>query len=341
MTQAQNLANLSQDYGVIPMSCRNYIVDGACEYVQGGATVLSGNTSAYTCNMMWLGGAGVNGAATINNQSARTNGLGGDSGTNGLYAHSQTTASTGSMATYDLPCMFQRVEFVNKLAGKSVTLSMKLLVASGSVTVPGVFCRQSMGTGGSPSPNTTLDKAVSWNVTTTQKKFSVRLDLPTVQALTLGTNNNDFTSFGVFFPPNWTGTMYVTEVQVEISRPNSSSDLNGAGGEPTAFEYRGWSAEYARIMRYYETGQQPFRYMDVYPAGGSAAYDSCRFMVPKRQPPALSVGNTWQYYSQGNNTPVPSVSFGSYVDMLGFNCSGMTNWRGWTGQGTWVADCRL
>lgn len=310
MTQAQTLANLSQDYGVIPMSNRNTIVDGAMEALQGSSTGITGNAPVYTCFVMYMGNAGTGGVATISVQSARINGLGGESGANNLYAHSQTTASTGAVATNDLPYIFTKTEYVNKLAGKSVTLSMKLMTNTGTCTIPSVYCRQNMGSGGTPSANVVLDKTVNWVVTPTQQKFSVRLDLPSVSGNTLGTNINDFTSFGIFFPAGWTGTVYVTEMQVEVSRPLSSSDLNGKGGEPTAFEYRGAQAELARVQRYFYSTTVN-QYQGNFPCGfynTTTGYGKMYLPAVMRATPAGSVSGSGTWYRIINNASVTSVA---------------------------------
>lgn len=323
-----------------PLANRNYIVDGACEYVIGGSSSLTAGFG-YTANVMYLGAAGTGGAATVANSTLRNQPNSAfDTGPNSYYSHTQTTASTGSFATGDLPAVGQRIEFVNKLAGKSVTLSAKLWVASGSITVPGIVCSQNMGTGGSPSAGVSLSKAVNWNVTTSPKKFSVRLDLPSVVGNTFGTNNNDFTVFGIFFPAGWTGTIAMTELQVELCSPRSSSDINGNGGAPTAFEYRGWQAEYARIQRYFETGTEPDFYQATGNSGISAAYGDVRFAVAKRSSPAMTFSG-WIYYSAGLNTSFTPGIHSAPTDKFSFTGTSLTNWNGWYPGGTWFADARL
>lgn len=325
----------------VPFANRNFIVDPAIESVSGAAVALT-PVAAYTQALMFLGNAGTGGAASATYAAMRANPslLQYLEAAGNAYTHTQTTASTGSTAAWDLPFMTQRVEWLQKLAGKSVTLSGKIWVASGAATIPAVACAQNFGTGGSPSPTVVNHKAVNWILGTLPKRFSVRLDMPSIVGKTLGTNNNDYNSFGFFFPAGWTGTIFVAEMQVELCSPLASNDTTGKGGAPTTFEYRGYQAELARVQRFYETGHQPLWYCDVIPAGGAAAYGGVRFQVPKRAVPAMSIDAQWQYYSLGNNTPF-TPTLGAYQDQMTFNGTQLTNWRGWTGQGSWFADARL
>lgn len=253
MSLAQRLARLSDMFGSanLPLANRNLFIDGALEQGTGGNPTLGSFTLS-----AWYGGPGTGGAGTGTSLDIRTNAWAKylEGGSTFAYVHHQTTASTGKFtdAVWSaLPYFMQRLERVQVLAGRSLTLSCKLW-ADAPVTTPGIVLDQSMGNGGSPSVVPTLRKAVAWPVTTTPKKFSVRLDLPSIQGLTFGTTGGtDFTQAGIYFPPAWTGTIYVAEMQLEYSSPFSSSDINGNGGAPTTFEYRGAQAELARLERMY------------------------------------------------------------------------------------------
>lgn len=296
----------------VPFANRNLIVDAAIESLSGGATPLT-NVTAYTQALMYLGNAGTGGVASATYASMRANPnlLQYLEAAGNAYTHTQTTASTGGVAAWDLPFMSQRVEWAQKLAGKSVTVSGKIWVASGAATIPGIACAQNFGTGGSPSATVVKHKAVNWILGNLPKRFSVRLDLPALPSnVAFGTNNNDYTSFGFFFPAGWTGTIFVSEMQVELSSPFSSSDINGKGGAPTAFEYRGYQAELARTNRFYQGYNLGNFYGYIPFSGDPNSRWALPLIVPMRTIPATawvdagtagsagSVGastNMWQY----------------------------------------------
>lgn len=289
----QLLARLSDMFGVgagaVPFANRNLFVDGALEYAITSSSAHSGNSVGYSCYNVWVANAGTGGASTVSKlQNIFGNSAYSDSNPLCIASYAQTTASTGTFAGRDLPSFAQKVEFVGKLSAKSVTLSAKLWVASGSAVVPGVICTQEFGSGGSPSAGIVLDKAVTWNVTTTPQRFSVRLDMPTVYGKTFGTNNNDLSRFGIYFPAGWTGTMYVSELQLELCNPNASNDINGKGGAPTAFEYRGLGFEFTRIARYYQTLSQAT--WVAFGSAGAGNYNSQGLVLPvaMRSTPAIT-----------------------------------------------------
>jgi hypothetical protein len=287
MSALNKLASLLNLFDQVPLANRNLFVDGAFDFWTGSSGAISGGYSLAT---MWIAGPGTGGAATFGYSDIHTYGNPScfDSSPRVCFSFQQTTASTGTLAARTLPFLVQNVEGVQRLSGKSATVSFKLWVASGSITIPGIAITQAFGSGGSPSANVTADKAVNWVVTTTPKRFSVRLDVPSVAGKTIGTNTDGFLQVGLWLPPGVTFTLYGVEAQLEQANPNASSDINGAGGAPTAFEYRGQQAEYARTQRYYEvittTG-----IVTCYAAGSAAITGWNSFAVTKRAAPSVSV----------------------------------------------------
>lgn len=337
----QLLARLSDMFGsgagAVPFANRNFFIDGAFDSWGGNTPTLQA-TSAVYASTLWLGMCGTGGAGTvgINNIYATANAAFMDSGPTASYAHTQTVASTGSFAGLNLPAIFHKVEGVHKIAGRSVTLSGKIWVASGSATIPGALASQNFGSGGSPSPTVNFHKAINWNVTTTPKRFSVRLDVPSITGMSLGTNGNHFTNVGLWLPASWTGTMYFAEMQLEYSNPNSSSDINGNGGAPTAFEYRGLQTEAERISRHWQYVGVPF--MSLYAPGASWNIGQIvTYNYPMRTTPAFTVnaGGTLTNASAGplTNTSAPNA-VGVYVTASAAGVCGITN-------ASLVADCRL
>lgn len=302
---AQMLARLSDIFAApgrgVPFANRNGFIDGAFDFGSGPTALITG--AQYTGATMWLSQAGTGGAGNVSVISAR----GGpgipqvlDSSPNNCLQFTMSTANTGSLAARTLPGLWQKIEFVSKYAGKSVTISCKAWCSGGPMVLPGILLTQNFGTGGSPSPVTNFDKAVNWTVTGAVQRFSARVDVPAIPAgVAYGTNNNDFSNFGIWLPSGWTGNLYIAEMQIELCSPNASNDLNGNGGAPTAFEYRGVQAELARVRRFYAP-VQTYTVIGNAPFSGWNIYGRAWYSATMRAAPAI----TWTPAgSSGAGTP--------------------------------------
>ncbi|MFP3556432.1 hypothetical protein SB861_37815 [Paraburkholderia sp. SIMBA_049] len=242
------------------LSNRNGFVDGAMsswDQTFASPTALSASPGTFTGPVMWRAGAGTGGAGTISTIDLRTSAdlaaMEGDD-TNSCYKMVITAGSTGTVAGRSCGGFFQHIENVARYAGKSVTLAFKLK-ADAPLTIPSIIASQSFGTGGAPSAAVVFDKAVTWAVGTSFKKFSVRIDVPNLIGKTMGTTGN-FLEAGFWLPPGVTTTgLYVAEAQIEGCSPGASPALDGTGGNPMSYEHRSFQAEQARVTRCYETIQ--------------------------------------------------------------------------------------
>lgn len=285
--------------GGIQLSNRNGFVDGAFANWQSGAANPATLATAYNYvgPTMWRVGAGTGGAGTIALLDLRNStdmaSMEGEDTINAVKLVI-TTGSTGTVAARTAGAIFQNIENVARYAGKSVTLSFKLK-ADAALTIPSLLCSQVFGAGGSPSASVVFDKAVTWAVGTTYKKFSVRVDVPSISGKTLGTTfGTDYLSMGFWLPPGVTTTgLYIAEAQIESCSPNASNDLNGGGGCPTSFEHRGMQAELARTQRYYALMNASF--VGSYGAASSNIYADFTFPVAMRAGPAVSLAGAVTY----------------------------------------------
>ncbi|KDR26001.1 hypothetical protein [Caballeronia zhejiangensis] len=268
-----------------PQSSRNLFVDGRFDSWVATTAALPVTPSSYVAATMWAAKAGTGGAGTLSQFDVRSGSYTGDSNPIYALAYAQTTASTGSVAGSSTGLIRQSIEGVHTAAGKSVTVGIKLWVAAGSITIPQIYALQNFGSGGSPSAAVDFSKAVNWVVTTTPKLFSVRLDVPSIAGKAIGTNGNDSLSIGLTLPPGVTFTLYAMEPQCELCSPTSSSDINGNGGSPTPFEFRGMQPELDRITRYFERVHISF----LYQAASANCYGGTVLpMARKRATPALA-----------------------------------------------------
>lgn len=228
----------------VPLSGRNIAVDGNFDSWQAGTSFSLGSGAyRYTADM-WVAGTAVGAAATISQVVAAPGSepVGMTTPRKYKLRYAMTTAGGGLVS--------QRIERVELFNGRSVTVSVYLTAAAAATLVTGVTYTQNFGTGGSPSANVSSTTAVTWAVGTTETRFSVRLDIPSISGKTLGTNGDDFLEIQLNLATGATFTLDASQFQVEECSPTSSSDVNGAGGAPTPFEYRGQALELARVGRY-------------------------------------------------------------------------------------------
>ncbi|WP_186056806.1 hypothetical protein [Burkholderia gladioli] len=218
-------------------------VDGNLDSWQGGTSFsLSAATDTYTADM-WICNAGSGGAASVS-QSART--LGSEPSylmrpSKYQLQYQQTTAATSS------PTIGQKLESVLQFNGQSITVQVS---AVGSGSVVGVQATQNFGTGGSPSAPVVTSKAVSWSISSTESRYSVRLDIPSVAGKTLGTNGNDFLRVDFLLATGATFSMSLCQFQTDICPSTASSNTTGSGGLPRPFRFGGAAAELSRVRRY-------------------------------------------------------------------------------------------
>lgn len=169
-----------------------------------------------------------------------------------------------------------------------------------------------------------------------------------------GTVSSTFTATGSYgqqslpfvVPSN--ATQMAVQVQITPSAtPAGAADyfqvaqlMLNPGASPLPFSCLPYGVELARAQRYWETGNQSFQFANNF-AGNTAAYGDIRFAVTKRVAPTISIPVTWQYFSGGANTNFSPTISATLVDTFRFQGTGLTNWQGWAGTGTWVATARL
>jgi len=318
------------------LSNRNLFVDGNFEQWINASTVVAQPGSVNTGAAMYYFGQSSTagspaGTATYSKGiwPSGTEPLGMTSPLTNFLLVNQTVANNSPGYTSNSGgTVYQKVESVRTLQGRSATFSCWLWVASGQVTIPAVLSRQNFGTGGSPSANNTLDTPVNWVVTTTPQRFSVRLDFPTISGKTLGTVGNDYLYIGLWLPNGVTYSLGTSQWQLEQSNPNSP-----ATGSPTAFEYRGIGPELARVQRYYRSGFACF--IGSANAAGTTVGGWIPFPVDMRANPAVVMGTAAE---NSNNS---SVSY-TLVTPSGFRMYGTSTATGSTYyDGPYTADARL
>jgi hypothetical protein len=226
----------------LPLSNRNYLVDGNFDLWNANSAAVTAS-NAYGPSIMYRSGCGTAGAATAAiGTFTGTEPAGMSSPAVNYYSHTQSTASTGTVALRTAPAIMQYVENALTLQGRVATFSCWLWCASGTQTISNIIMAQQFGSGGSAA--VVLDTAVNWTVTTTPQRFSVSVALPSVAGKTFGTSH--YLQVGLYLPSGAPYTINTAQWQFEQSSPQC-----GPAGAPTAFEYRGQQAEWARAQRYW------------------------------------------------------------------------------------------
>jgi hypothetical protein len=100
-----------------------------------------------------------------------------------------------------------------------------------------------------------------------------------------------------------------------------------------------YASELTACQRYFENGQEPYMFL----GGGlttSNGYGEVKFATTKRAVPAMAVTG-WQYWQGSGGAGFTPTFVSPHVDNAPFQGTGLTNWNGWTGNGTWKANARL
>jgi hypothetical protein len=101
---------------------------------------------------------------------------------------------------------------------------------------------------------------------------------------------------------------------------------------------RPFDEEFRLCQRYLEYGNEPMLFL----GGGltpAAGYGSMQYIVPKRAGPTITP-TSWQYWT-GSGGASFTPTFTAQASQFQWSPTGMTNWNGWVGNGTWKADCRM
>lgn len=265
---------------------RNAVVDGNFDSWQVGTSFSAGAGFAYTADM-WQALAGIGGTATISQLAIGPEAPPAWITTPRKYKlrFNQTVAASTS------PGLMQPLEGVARYSGRSITVSVSLVAAAAATLVTQVQAVQNFGTGGSPSSQVATAVAVTWAVGTTESRFSVRINVPSIAGKTLGTNGDDKLLIIFYLATGATFTLDFSQVQVEESSPSSSGDTTGSGGAPTPFEYRGQPLELARVKRYVEVLTLGSLNICAGIAPNVTSLYGWRQFTPKRSNPAVSIAS--------------------------------------------------
>ena len=159
------------------------------------------------------------------------------------------TVVTSVAGANNYSVLVQRLEDVRTFAGQQVTVGFWAKVDSTKNIAVELF--QNFGTGGSPSAEVTAIGVTKVTIGTSWQKVTVTATLPSISGKTLGTDNNDYLAFQIWFDAGsnfnsrtatlgqQSGTFDIAQVQIE------------PGPVATPFERRPIGVELALCQRYF------------------------------------------------------------------------------------------
>jgi hypothetical protein len=163
---------------------------------------------------------------------------------------------TGNAGAAAFQILYQTIEGVRRLSGKTVTLSFWATASAAGVKL-GATLDQAFGSGGSPSA-TVSGVGQSVTLTAVWARYSLTFSVPSTAGKTLGTNNDNGTIINFCYssgsnnaahygsPGVQSGTVYLWGVQLEIAQPGQT--------QPTPLEKRDPVYELQQCQRFYQTG---------------------------------------------------------------------------------------
>jgi hypothetical protein len=208
---------------------KNFLINGNFDYWQRGA---SQTTAGYLSADRW-GMGFTSGNATLQSYNKTST----DWDSNNYNRRVAVINGTSLVGGY----LYQKIEGVNTLQGKTVTLSFYFNTISGANAGLVPYIQQNFGTGGSPSSTVNINNSSgSWSVWPTSngaQHASFTFSIPTISGKTIGSNGND--ALMVIIPFSGTFSVSLWGVQLE------------EGNVATPFEYRLPSIELMLCYRYF------------------------------------------------------------------------------------------
>ena len=227
---------------------------------------------------------------------------------------------TGNAGAAAVTQVWQPIEGVRRLAGKTVIVSFWAVAASGTPKL-GVTYDQGFGTGGSPSA-TISGPGQSVTLSTTWTRYSVTIALPSASGKTLGTAGNDSTNLNFFYssgatnathagnPGVQSGTVRLWGVQLEVTQPGQTL--------PTPLEKPDPELQLRQCQRFYIGMSFVFGQY----AGSSGTYINLPFPQTMRAAPTVTLSGI--VYTNGSAASVNSAQTSNALLVMtttaGSNC---------------------
>jgi hypothetical protein len=189
---------------------------------------------------------------------------------------------TGNAGAGAFSLLRQPVERVKRLSGKTITISFVANVLSGTAKI-GVGAQQYFGTGGSPSAKVDIP-AVPVTLTTTQTRYSVTLNIPSIAGKSLGSNDDNYTDCKFFFSSGATNNTIAGSIGVQSASFIIWGIQLEIGSVATPLEKIDPQQDIAKCQRFFQKGQL---IASGYGSGAAGIYYSSNLPVTMRALPTI------------------------------------------------------
>jgi hypothetical protein len=283
MNAAISSANTTQDVKYANLYGRNRIINGDFSINQRGfsSTLLDSTFGFDRWKFLKTGGTGAHSRQAI------------DSGTLLIDLPEAPRAyarleSAGQSAATDRTALYQTIESVRTLSGKTATISFWARVAIGTLPASvAVEVYQIMGSGGGGSFSTPAGKVA---ISSTWQRYSLTVNIPSVINKSLGPNSDD--ALGIIIYTS-AGSSFNTQT-TSLGIQNKTIDIWGVqveeGSYATPYEQKSYADELRACQRFYwkhrGTGLYGRYGAGVVSTSLTLAYVEIPFPVPMRVPPA-------------------------------------------------------
>jgi len=194
----------------------------------------------------------------------------------------------GSAAAGASSVIFQKMEDVRRLTGKTVTVSFYARALT--VLKLGVSLDQVFGSGGSPSA-TRYGNGQSVQLTTSWARYSLTFTLPSASGVTLGANNDDQTTLAFWYSSGSTNATRAGNVGVQsgsIGLWGVQLEIAAAGQtQPSPLDKPDPREDLANCQRFYRIGSMSMRGYNTAAAYLTATYP---FGTTMRAVPSITLG---------------------------------------------------
>lgn len=215
---------------------------------------------------------------------------------------------TGNANANSYTVLFQPIDNVRRLAGKTVTVSF--YAYSSAQTKIGVSIDQNFGTGGSPSAPAFNSNGISITTGAVWGRYSVTLAVPSASGKVVGTNGNDFSQLNIWLSSGSAVAPRSGNVGVQAGEVQLWGLQLEVGSVMTQLEKPDPGYDLANARRFYATGY--FNYFGSTGAVNSNISVTQSFSVGMRATPTITTSGTSVVNLTGPNV-TPATPTGFYI----------------------------
>jgi hypothetical protein len=196
---------------------------------------------------------------------------------------------TGTSGTTSYSQLYQGIERIRRLGGKTVAFSFWARRTAGTAPKLGISIDQYFGSGGTPSAEL-QGTGVAITLSTTWTRYSGTIAIPSTSGKTLGTNSDDANYLSIWFSSGANNNAFAGGIGVQSGTVQFWGAQLEIGSVATPLEKPpDPQVELAKCQRFYQTGH--FNLI-AYAAAGAGSGMGFPFPTPFRVPPQVIAATT-------------------------------------------------